>query len=60
MAETHRPEEPPPRPKELSPARSKPMYPLIPGEMINSAIQLAVFFFTAIGALIGLMLTARA
>ena len=36
------------------------MYPLIPGEMINSAIQLAVYFITAIGALIGLMLTARA
>ena len=36
------------------------MYPLIPGEMINSALQLAVYFITAIGALIGLMLTARA
>jgi hypothetical protein len=36
------------------------MYPLIPGEMINTAVQLAVYFVTAVGALIGLMLTARA
>ncbi len=36
------------------------MYPVIPGEMINSAVQLAIYFVTAVGALIGLMLTARA
>ncbi len=36
------------------------MYPLIPEEMIYGAVQLAVYFVTAVGALIGLMLTARA
>jgi hypothetical protein len=35
------------------------MYPLIPGEMFHAAVQLAVYFVTAVGALIGLMLTAR-
>jgi hypothetical protein len=35
------------------------MYPLIPGEMFNSAVQLAVYFVTAAGALMGLMLAAR-
>ena len=36
------------------------MYSLLPGEMIHAAVQLAVFFITAAGALIGLMLSARA
>lgn len=36
------------------------MYPVIPAEMISGAVQLAVYVFTAIGALLSLMLTARA
>ena len=35
------------------------MYPLIPGEMIHATVQLAVYLATAVGALIGFMLTAR-
>jgi hypothetical protein len=35
------------------------MYPLIPGEMFHAAVQLAVYFVTAVGALISLMLAAR-
>ncbi len=36
------------------------MYPAIPPEMISGAVQLAIYFITAIGVLIGLMMTARA
>ncbi len=36
------------------------MYPLIPGEMLNGAVQLAIYFVTAVGVMIGLMLKARA
>ena len=36
------------------------MYPAISPEMISGAVQLAVYFITAIGMLIGLMLTSRA
>jgi hypothetical protein len=36
------------------------MYPLIPGEMMQSAVQMAVYFFTAVGAVLGLMMSIRA
>ncbi len=36
------------------------MPPVIPAEMISGAIELAVFFLTAVGALLSLMWTARA
>jgi hypothetical protein len=32
---------------------------LIPGEMFHSAAQMAVYFVTAVGALIGLMMASR-
>lgn len=35
------------------------MYTLIPGEMITAAVQLAFYFVAAVGALLGLMLSAR-
>ena len=36
------------------------MYRAIPPEMIGGAVQLAIYFITAIGVVIGLMMTARA
>ncbi len=36
------------------------MYPVIPAEMVNGAVQLAVYFVTALAALLSLLLTARA
>ncbi len=36
------------------------MYPVIPVEIMSNAVQLAVYFITAIAALLSLMLTARA
>ncbi len=35
------------------------MPPLIPPEMINGAIQLAVYFITAVGVVLGLLLSGR-
>ena len=36
------------------------MYPVIPAEMINNAVQLTIYFFTAVGMFVSFMLTARA
>jgi len=36
------------------------MHPLIPAEMIDGAVQLAVYFVTVIGAFLSFVLTARA
>ena len=36
------------------------MYPIIPTELMQDAVQLAVYFVTVIGALLGLMLSSRA
>lgn len=36
------------------------MHPVIPAEMINNAVQLAIYFVTAIGMFVSFMLTARA
>ena len=35
------------------------MYPVIPPEMVNGAVQLAVYFVTAMAVLLSLILTAR-
>ena len=36
------------------------MHPVIPSEMIGSAVQLVVYFVTAVAILLSLMMTARA
>ncbi len=36
------------------------MYPVIPSEMIHEAMQLAVYFVAAAGAVMSFMFTARA
>jgi hypothetical protein len=36
------------------------MYPAIPTELMQNAVQLVVYFFTALGALLGLVLCSRA
>ena len=36
------------------------MHPVIPPEMISSAVQLAVYFVTAVAVLFSVMMTARA
>jgi hypothetical protein len=36
------------------------MYPVIPTELIGSAVQLAIYFVTVVGAFFGFMLTTRA
>jgi len=35
------------------------MYPLVSPEMTSGAVQLAVYFITAVGVLISFMMTAR-
>lgn len=36
------------------------MYPVIPAELIQNAVQLVVCFFTIVGTLFGLVLCGRA
>ncbi len=36
------------------------MHPVIPAEMINGAVQLAIYFVAAVGVFLSYMLTARA
>jgi hypothetical protein len=36
------------------------MYPVIPAELTQNAVQLAVYFVTAVGVLLGLMMGGRA
>ena len=36
------------------------MYPLIPTELMGSALQLVIYFVTIVGAFFGFMLTTRA
>jgi len=36
------------------------MYPLVSPEMTSGAVQLAIYFVTALGVLISFMMTARA
>jgi len=36
------------------------MHPVIPAEMISGAVQLAIYFVTAVGVFLSFMLTARA
>jgi hypothetical protein len=36
------------------------MCPVIPAELMQSAVQLVVYFITVVGAALGLMLCARA
>jgi len=36
------------------------MQPVVPAEMIGVVVQIAVYFVTAVGALISFMLSARA
>jgi hypothetical protein len=36
------------------------MYPVIPAEMMSGAVQLVIYFFTALGAFLGLFLSGRA
>jgi hypothetical protein len=35
------------------------MYPAIPAEMINAAVQLAIYFITGLGAVLSFMLAVR-
>jgi len=35
------------------------MYSMVPVEMVDGAMQLAVYFVTALGALLGLMISVR-
>lgn len=36
------------------------MFPMIPAEMAGSVVQVAVFFVTVVGMLVGYLLTGRA
>ena len=36
------------------------MYPLIPTELMGSAVQLAIYFVTVVGAVLGFLLCGRA
>ncbi len=36
------------------------MYPVIPAEMVSSAVQLAIYFVTVVTALVSFLMTARA
>jgi hypothetical protein len=36
------------------------MYPLIPAELTQNAVQLVVYFLTIVGAVFGLMMSGRA
>jgi hypothetical protein len=36
------------------------MYPAIPTELTQSAVQLVMYFFTVVGALLGLLTSGRA
>lgn len=35
------------------------MHPVIPGEMLSGAVQMVVYFITALGVLVSYMMTAR-
>ena len=35
------------------------MYPLVPAEMIDGAVEMAVYFVTAVGALLSFLMTGR-